>query len=394
MAPCSGPPAGSRRPHFWNFSLLVKMTSLYWIRVLMKIRHDELMMSSLLGSRLASNDYLWLSRSAHRELTTMAFDHDSIILCGPRVVSLRAPPSLHSVKSNLQAKVSATVRLFGGDSSHTPFFDWQSFQENTLYPLAIIHMEHINVLDFDDTYTSERNLCFSFGNLGIIFNGASTQLFPPREKCCCCCCCIAYAWISQVAHSGEELMRVYTIYYIFFLSFIIYLFCSFASSFFFFLCFFFCFFFFLLLLRLLFLHIFFLVLLGGRLPFLAGEVNCLFWQEIGCLFGRIFRMVVILRVCVRGAVAEFLWCVTDLTKDGSPRTGYTFTPWVVSFTPPSIEHQVGGTSILRLFRMVIRLGQRSPSGQWRQRLIDADCVKRRELTTLGSHAVMRPWPLL
>ena len=59
-------------------------------------------------------------------------------------------------------------------------FDWRSFQENTLYPLAIIHVEHINVLDFDDK--SERNLCFSFGNLWIIFNGASAQLFPPREK--------------------------------------------------------------------------------------------------------------------------------------------------------------------------------------------------------------------
>ena len=65
-------------------------------------------------------------------------------------------------------------------------------------------------------------------------------------------------------------------------------------------------------------------------------------------------MVVILRLYVRGAVAEFLWCVTDLTKDGSPRTGYTFTPWVVSFTPPSIEHQAGGTSILRLFRRTVR----------------------------------------
>ena len=87
---------------------------------------------------------------------------------------------------NLQAIVSATIRLFhvfGGDSSHTPFFDWQGFQGNTLYPLAIIHMEHINVLDFDDK--SERNLCFwtfSFGNSGIIFKVASAQLFPPREK--------------------------------------------------------------------------------------------------------------------------------------------------------------------------------------------------------------------
>ena len=29
---------------------------------------------------------------------------------------------------------------------------------------------------------------------------------------------------------------------------------------------------------------------------------------------------------------------TVLTNDESPHTGYTFTPWVVSFTPPSIEH--------------------------------------------------------
>ena len=84
------------------------------------------------------------------------------------------------IKGNLQAKVSATVRLFGGDSSHTPFFYWQSFQGNTLYPLAIIHMEYINVLDFEDK--SERNLCFSFGNLGIIFSGASAQLFPAQGE--------------------------------------------------------------------------------------------------------------------------------------------------------------------------------------------------------------------
>ena len=41
---------------------------------------------------------------------------------------------------------------------------------------------------------------------------------------------------------------------------------------------------------------------------------------------------------------------TVLTKDESPHTGCAFTPWVVSFTPPSIEHLVGGTSILRLIR--------------------------------------------
>ena len=42
---------------------------------------------------------------------------------------------------------------------------------------------------------------------------------------------------------------------------------------------------------------------------------------------------------------------TDLTKDESPHTRYTFTTWVVYFTPPSIEHKVGGTSILRLIQM-------------------------------------------
>ena len=113
-----------------------------------------------------------------------------LLTCGEQVTKIWSTNlhcadvySLAEVKrlcDNLQANVSATVRLFGGDSSHTPFFDWQRFQDNTLYPLAIIHMEHINVPDFDDK--SERNLCFSFGNSGIIFNGASAQLFPPRDK--------------------------------------------------------------------------------------------------------------------------------------------------------------------------------------------------------------------
>ena len=60
------------------------------------------------------------------------------------------------------------------------FFDWQSFQGNTLYPLAIIHMEHINVLSFGNKY--ERNLCFSFENLGIIFNGASASFFHAQGE--------------------------------------------------------------------------------------------------------------------------------------------------------------------------------------------------------------------
>ena len=121
----------------------------------------------------------------------------------------------------------------------------------------------------------------------------------------------------------------------------------------------------------------------GRLPFLAGEVGCLFFGRRGRLpflaGGRLpfrqnfFRVVVILRACVGVAVAEFLCSVTDLTKDESPHTGYTFTPWVVSFTPPSIEHQVGGTSILRLFRRCpIGVGLIAPSNKDTQAISDQE----------------------
>ena len=102
----------------------------------------------------------------------------------------------------------------------------------------------------------------------------------------CCCHCIAHAWISQVAHSGEELMRVYTIcyylfYYVFFVVVVALLLLLLSSSF-----------------RLLSLLLLPASSSCGRLPFLAGkvgclfflagEVDCLFWQEVGCLFGRIF----------------------------------------------------------------------------------------------------------
>ena len=43
-----------------------------------------------------------------------------------------------------------------------------------------MHIEHVNMLDFNDK--SDRNWCFSFGNLGAIFNGASAQHFPPRKE--------------------------------------------------------------------------------------------------------------------------------------------------------------------------------------------------------------------
>ena len=36
--------------------------------------------------------------------------------------------------------------------------------------------------------------------------------------------------------------------------------------------------------------------------------------------------------------------------------------------------------------MVIRLGQRSPTGQWRQRLIDADCQERCVILSHSSQA--------
>ena len=126
-----------------------------------------------------------------------------------------------------------------------------------------------------------------------------------------------YAWISQMAHSREELMRDY----------IIHLFSSSDSSI--FNCFFFCSFLQLLL-------------------------------KVDCFVGRrgtldFFNMVVILCACLGVAVAFCCVCViaTVLTKDESPHTGYTFAHWLVSFTPPRREHQVGGTAILRLFRRPI-----------------------------------------
>ena len=154
--------------------------------------------------------------------------------------------------------------------------------------------------------------------------------------CCCCCCCIAYAWISQVAHAREELRWLHTIYCHYL---IIYLFCSSSvSCFFFFLCFF---------LLLLLLRVGCHFWQESSLPFLAGEVECPFLAGGRLPFRQVFfHVVVILHAYVRVAVAEFfcVWSVADLTKDESPHIGYTFTPWVVSFTPLSIEHQVGGTS--------------------------------------------------
>ena len=56
------------------------------------------------------------------------------------------------------SRVSVTVCIFGGDSSQTPIFSLTKLSKNTWYPLIILHMKHINTLDFDDK--SDRNWCF------------------------------------------------------------------------------------------------------------------------------------------------------------------------------------------------------------------------------------------
>ena len=73
-----------------------------------------------------------------------------------------------------------------------------------------------------------------------------------------CCCSIAYVWISQVAHAGEELRRVYTIYCYYLIIYFLFFFCF------------------------LFLLLYLLLPAStslGRLPLLSGEVACCFWQE-------------------------------------------------------------------------------------------------------------------
>ena len=49
-----------------------------------------------------------------------------------------------------------------------------------MYLLIILHIEHINVLDFDDV--SDRNWWFCSGNLRIIFIGDSAQLFSAQGE--------------------------------------------------------------------------------------------------------------------------------------------------------------------------------------------------------------------
>ena len=61
-------------------------------------------------------------------------------------------------------------------------------------------------------------------------------------------------------------------------------------------------------------------------------------------WGLYCRRCYCIRVCWRRSSRIFHFSCwlgqlsTVLTKDESPHTGYNFTPWVVSFTPPSIEH--------------------------------------------------------
>ena len=67
-----------------------------------------------------------------------------------------------------------------------------------------------------------------------------------------------------------------------------------------------------------------------RLPFLAGEVDCLFFDWRGRLpfWQAFFSAWWWYCACVRVAVVELLWSVTVLPKDETEHTGYTFTPWV------------------------------------------------------------------
>ena len=53
-------------------------------------------------------------------------------------------------------------------------------KKKTWYLLNSIYVKHINVLDFDDKFDCIRY--FSYGILGIIFNGASAQLFSAQEQ--------------------------------------------------------------------------------------------------------------------------------------------------------------------------------------------------------------------
>ena len=84
--------------------------------------------------------------------------------------------------------------------------------------------------------------------------------------------------------------------------------------------------------------------------FLAGEVSCLFrsgrlsfGKRARLLFWQLFfRIVVILRACVRVDVAEFLWSVTVLTTGRSPHTSDTFTPWWCCLPPPPAMVSLAG----------------------------------------------------
>ena len=60
----------------------------------------------------------------------------------------------------------------------TPFFHRRS-EKITWYLLSIIHMKH-KCAGF--WWKIWQKMVFSYWNLGILFNGASAQLFPPREN--------------------------------------------------------------------------------------------------------------------------------------------------------------------------------------------------------------------
>ena len=73
----------------------------------------------------------------------------------------------------------------------------------------------------------------------------------------------------------------------------------------------------------------------GRLSFWAGEVDCNFVAGGRLPFRQdFFHIVVILRACVRVAVVEFLWSVTDLPKNESPHKGCSDSESGTQLGPP------------------------------------------------------------
>ena len=140
-----------------------------WLQVVLLLKKNRVASGSITGSSYYENafqinDYLWFHQQ-HRHKTW------NKLVFGVQPPFCKSPDIAMS-----KLEVSATVRLFGGDSSHTLFLWFKKFSKKPF--VIIIQMGQIHLLDFHKK--SDRNL-FSLGNLGIIFNGVSTQHFPLED---------------------------------------------------------------------------------------------------------------------------------------------------------------------------------------------------------------------